>query len=199
MQLGNQAILYMHYCQVYGVIHGVELHSQTMTDLDILDVVYGIASDIAPDVAPTPVTCRACLAGTQDKDQQGDTECEPCELGRFSDADGMTSCTGMCSPGSTILTTGASSQQGCTECEAGRYGPVESGDSIVCAMCGLGRNSAAVGAASVDTCQLCAPGTFSGLGSTECERSGCTDTAADNYDSEAVVDEGTCTFSQVFV
>ena len=184
------------YCQFRGVMHGFELHSTTLRSQQVLDVVRSIGNAIAPDSAPPIVACDACAAGTQDNDQRADTACEFCELGRFVDVAGATNCTGLCPTGSTIHTVGAESSETCTQCVAGQFGPIEDGESgLICARCDPGKSLATAGASSELACVQCQPGMFSASGAAACERSGCTDEAADGFDTEAIVDDGSCTYT----
>ena len=196
MMLGHASIPYGHYVCFSGVIHAFELHSETLGDADVLDVVNNMAKDISPNhAAQARVRCRACKPGTQDKDLEADTECVPCEVGRYSEHSGATSCQGSCPAGSTVVEAGAASAANCSQCGTGKYGPVEAeGDTLQCASCEAGRRASEPGSDSESDCIQCGHGLFSSSGSSVCEPSGCTDTAASNYNASAIVDEGNCRY-----
>ena len=137
MILGHLGIPYGEFVTFFGAIHALELHNETLSDADVLDVVKTMANDISPNYATqTRQRCRACEPGSQDKDRQAHTECVQCELGRYSDQSSATSCDGRCSVGSTIVAVGAASGANCTQCTAGQYGPVAGdGNTLECVSC----------------------------------------------------------------
>lgn len=176
-----------------GVIHHFEMHNATLTTEQTNDVISGLLPLINV-TAPARRVCSDCAPGTIDHDNSPNTGCEDCAVGRFSETHGATVCAGTCALGSSIPVTGSSSVNDCAVCSAGAFGLASMGASI-CVPCPIGSSSAAIGADSAGTCVPCPVGESSGLGSTDCQLSGCTDAWATNYDPAAVVDEGGCTYS----
>ncbi len=176
-----------------GSIHHFEMHNTTLTDAQTNDVISGLLPLINPS-APARTVCSECPPGTSDDDSDPTTSCTECAIGRYSDTSGATSCAGTCTLGSTIPAPGSSTDDDCVVCPAGTFGFSSDGVSL-CTPCPVGSSSTVVGASSAATCTACPSGESSGLGSTRCQPSGCTDTWASNYDPVAVVDEGACTYS----
>eukprot|EP01048_Picozoa_sp_COSAG05_P002282 COSAG05_NODE_90_length_20140_cov_25.117060_1_plen_1190_part_00 len=179
--------------QLQGTVHHIELHSDTLSDAHVADLVHRIRHTLAHEAVELP-TCRACPVGRYDEDHDSNTECQPCGLGTFSNQTGAIACTGTCLLGSTVVTAGASSSEACVQCAAGTYGNMASAHAV-CEPCVPGRYSTLVGGIASESCLGCAPGRFSVAGSTVCEPSGCTDAWADNYNPLAVVDEGLCVYT----
>lgn len=174
-------------------MHHLELHSATLRDAHVVDVVHKIRH--AMGSAAAHATCHPCPPGTRDRDHDPATPCEPCGPSTFSALVARTECNGTCAIGSTILSSGATSNAACSECTAGRYGSTMESAHAICQPCAAGRASTQLGATSSSTCMACASGRYSASGSTSCEPSGCTDQWADNFSPSAIVDEGTCTYT----
>eukprot|EP01051_Picozoa_sp_SAG22_P008819 SAG22_NODE_695_length_7843_cov_2.924587_3_plen_1363_part_00 len=195
MQLGRWT-LQLSITQFHGVFHALELHDTALSDRHVQDVIANLRTWLDPNV-PAILACEECLEGTFDKDGDSASECELCDAGRFSDVTGATTCAGTCETGSTILETGANSSGACTPCEVGSYGRALStadNPTMICSKCEPGRYSALVGAGSIESCQSCPTGKFSGHGWQRCERSGCMDKWAGNYAPDATVDDGSCVY-----
>eukprot|EP01048_Picozoa_sp_COSAG05_P000358 COSAG05_NODE_9_length_39734_cov_180.598067_22_plen_657_part_00 len=192
-QLGNSALLYASIFQLQGTVHHLELHSNTLSDAHVADVVRQLRYTLSN--ATSPPACTACPKGTRDHDNDPTTPCEPCAAGTFSALIAMTECNGTCALGSTILSTGATSSAACSQCVAGQYGGIDVNARAMCWPCKAGRASTQLGATSNSSCARCAAGRFSALASATCQPSGCTDHWADNFNPFAVIDEGMCVYT----
>jgi hypothetical protein len=181
------------YFQLKAVVHHIELHSTTLSNIHVAQVLHDIRHDLLPETPPLPV-CVECDIGTRDSDSNSTSQCVPCGKGRFSDETAQTQCEGMCSLGSSIPIEGATSADACSDCLPGQYGESLDGTPM-CQHCEPGRFLTEAGASSAQSCIACATGTFSEPGSTSCQSSGCMDRHADNYDPHAVVDEGQCAYT----
>jgi hypothetical protein len=185
MGLGHWGLPWGQYDQFRGVIHHFEMHNATLTTAQTNDVISGLLPRINAS-APARTVCHVCPPGTSDDDSSPTTPCSECAVGSYSDTAGATSCDGTCTLGSSITVAGSSSADECAACPAGAFGFGADGVSL-CAPCPLGSSSTAVGADSPTTCTPCRGGQSSGLGSTSCQPSGCTDPWASNYNPAAVV------------
>ena len=192
MALGNMLPSMSNLFQYRGTVHHIELHSTTLTDAHVADVVQKLRHTLVPTATALP-TCSDCVAGLHDNDRNPATPCKPCGQATFSSRAKSTNCTGTCSVGSTIVSTGATSRAACSQCAAGQFGTIEHGRAV-CQKCKPGRAATRVGATTNATCARCKPGRFSAPGGKACERSGCTDKWADNFSPSAIIDEGTCKY-----
>lgn len=176
-----------------GVIHAIELHSATLSERQVLDVVERLIS--ATDPSAQIRSCHPCAVGQFDHDSNASTVCEPCGVGRFSNEVGALECSGTCPLGSTVLSAGATTSSNCTDCDVGKYGATQPDlQTSICSTCPVGTFSTETRAFSSSTCRPCANGQFSVEGASACHRSGCMDEWAANYDPHAVVDEGACIY-----
>ncbi len=106
--------------------------------------------DCAPGRSQTQegqALCLSCVPGTYNDETGLETECKPCDSGRFSNETELTACFN-CPSGTKAEHTGSAS---CQTCAAGRYG-----DN--CGTCGTGRYRASNDAAV--ECKPCATGRF---------------------------------------
>jgi predicted outer membrane repeat protein len=193
MQLGHWTAQYGQFFQFNGVVHALELHTSTLSDRHTIDVVGALRTWMLPGTPPPPV-CEDCTPGYADHDINPTTACEECQIGRYSNATRATACTSTCTTGATLSHAGSASDSGCTPCLAGAFGKVVNG-TAVCSLCAPGTFSTTVGANDESACAACPLGRFSGTGWYHCQPSGCLDEWASNYDSEALVDSGECTYS----
>jgi hypothetical protein len=192
MQLGQWSSRYAEYTQFRGVVHALELHSSTLSDLHVHDVVQLMRSWLDSSI-PLPPPCEECDAGTADYDADASTSCQQCRVGRFSASTGVSTCTSTCPIGSTTVEAGSTSVNDCVACRAGSFGETVDG-TAVCSLCEQGRSSGTVGAISYDVCAVCPIGRFSRPGWQDCQPSGCRDPWAENYDPDATIDEGGCLY-----
>lgn len=111
-----------------------------------------IAQCAAGTVFSVQLGCIACEAGRYAS--AGMLECEPCDVGTFTNVTGMAACH-PCAPGSYNNVLGA---DGCEECSQGLF--ANESESTGCMQCPIGRYAAQKGLA---TCAECPPGltTFS--------------------------------------
>ena len=193
MQLGHWAMTWDRYFQFRGVIHAIELHSATLPDQHVNDVVGSLRTWMDPSVPAIPA-CEVCVAGSADHDTDPATVCELCPEGRFSDFVEVTSCASTCPVGATLPVAGSTTSDDCVLCPVGSFGEISDGIAI-CSPCLPGSSSDSLGVDGADACIACLAGKFSGLGWQHCEPAGCLDQWADNYDALAVVDSGECSYS----
>ena len=192
MQLGQWTLHWAEYFQFRGVVHALELHSSTLSDLHVHDVVGALRSWLDSSI-PLPPLCEECDAGTADYDADASTSCQQCRVGRFSASTGASTCTSTCPIGSTTAKSGSTSADDCAACRGGSFGEIVDG-TAVCSLCEQGRSSGTVGAISNDFCTVCPTGRFSRPGWEDCQPSGCRDPWAENYDPGATIDEGGCLY-----
>jgi hypothetical protein len=192
MQLGQWTLHWAEYFQFRGVVHALELHSSTLSNDYVHDVVGTLRSWLNTSI-PLPSPCEECAAGTADYDHDASTSCEHCRLGRFSASVGASTCASTCPIGSTTIEVGSTSVDDCVACSAGSFGEIID-STAVCSLCVQGRSSRTVAADSDEACAVCPTGTSSKPGWQECLPSGCLDTWAENYVADANLDEGGCQY-----
>ena len=189
--LGHWAVPYGPFFQFRGSIHHFELHSITMADYEVEDVVEVLVNGLDPGSASAPTGCSDCPAGFSDDDSDPSTPCAPCTAGRFSAATAVAgACPQTCPVGQSSSVEGATDGSGCEDCPAGTYAL-----SGVCTPCAAGTFSTAAGASDANVCSACGRGTGSPAGATACATTGCTDEQATNFDVAAVVDSGLCQYT----
>eukprot|EP01043_Picozoa_sp_COSAG02_P058687 COSAG02_NODE_7346_length_3053_cov_7.426713_4_plen_634_part_01 len=107
-------------------------------------------------------SCRPCPAGRADTDANAYTVCVDCPAGTFSDAVGVTECSGGACPNGTYAPAGSGS---CSTCAAGTV-DLDSDPVTPCVSCENGQYSEAEG--STFPCSECDAGKYAARGSAEC-------------------------------
>jgi len=128
---------------------------------------------------------NTCPAGTY---ASGTAACDSCASDTYSTV-GASSCS--YSANTCPAGTYASGTAACDSCASGTY---STGGEAVCDSCPPGKYNDQTQRTAEADCKTCASGTVSMGGASRCLVEGCNYKAANNYNSSADIDDGSCTF-----
>jgi len=130
--------------------------------------------------------CTNCASGTYSTG--GAAACVSCASDTYSTV-GASSCS--YSANTCPAGTYASGTAACDSCASGTY---STGGEAVCDSCPSGKYNDQTQRTAEADCKTCASGTVSMGGASRCLVEGCNYKAANNYNSSADIDDGSCTF-----